>query len=452
MKWIPFTKITAKFHIRAMFIPFVMAIVLIPDLVIMAFVRLDALKLASGGPMNGGAASAAAWTLIGKIGLIALITLIVLAVAVWFVCGAVFLRPMDQFIRDMAAVEHHDLSRTLDDSVITNKEFAAMQQSFNAMTVSLRKMIESISRKSETVAASSEQLTASSEENKATTDEIANSLQKVAAGTENDLKRVTSVKKENDDINGSIAAITLDTLALEETSKDAVQTARSGEQAMDEATRQMQEIKQTVTELSGMIDHLSGQTQAVNQIIKVINDIADQTRLLALNASIEAAHAGDQGKGFSVVADEIGKLADQSAASARQVNEILDAIRSKTGQVVQSMSVGVTKVDQGMATVTRSGTSFRKIGTFVSQTSEKMIKVDAEVNTISKVSFKAAAAYRAMESSANQTSEATQTISAASEEQAAAAEEVAGSAASLASIADELHQLVSSFRLGRSEE
>jgi methyl-accepting chemotaxis protein len=449
MKWMQsVTKITAKFHIRALFLPFVLAIVLIPDLVIMAFVRTDVLKLAAGsGPLNSAHIASAAWMLVGKIGLIVLITLVVLAVLVWLICGAVFLQPMDHFIKSLEAIKNHDLSHVLNDSVATNREFAGMRQSLNAMAASLRKMIESISRKSETVAASSEQLTASSEENKATTDEIARSLQKVATDTEEDLKRVVEAKKENDGINQSVAAITMDTLSLEATSKESVQTARSGEQAMDEATRQMREIKQTVTELSRMIDHLNRQTQDVNQIIRVINDIADQTRLLALNASIEAAHAGEQGKGFSVVAEEIGKLADQSATSARQVNDILDAIRSETGQVVQSMSAGVSKVDKGMATVTRSGASFRKIGAFVTQTSEKMTKVDTEVNTISKVAFKAAQAYRAMESSANETSASTQTISAASEEQAAAAEEVAGSAASLASVADELHQLVSSFRL-----
>ncbi|WP_010631568.1 methyl-accepting chemotaxis protein [Sporolactobacillus vineae] len=449
MKWIQsVTKITAKFHIRALFIPFVLAIVLIPDLVIMAFVRTDVLKLAAdSGPLNSAHIASAAWLLVGKIGLIVLITLVVLAILVWLVCGAVFLQPMDHFIKSLEAIKNHDLSQVLDDSVATNREFAGMRQSLNAMAASLRKMIESISRKSETVAASSEQLTASSEENKATTDEIARSLQKVATETEEDLKRVMEAKKENDGINQSVAAITMDTLSLEATSKESVRTALSGEQAMGDATRQMREIKQTVTELSGMIDHLNRQTQDVNQIIRVINDIADQTRLLALNASIEAARAGEQGKGFSVVAEEIGKLADQSATSARQVNDILAAIRSETGQVAQSMSAGVSKVDEGMATVTRSGASFRKIEAFVTETSEKMAKVDTEVNTISKVSFKAAQAYRAMESSANETSSSTQTISAASEEQAAAAEEVAGSAASLASVADELHQLVSSFRL-----
>jgi Methyl-accepting chemotaxis protein len=454
MKWIhACTKITANYHIRALFIPFVIAIVLIPDLVIMAFVRSDVQNLVAGHqPLSSAQTASASWTIVGRIGLIALITLVVISILVWFVCAVVFLRPMDRFIESLKAVENHDLSQKLDDSVATNKEFAGMQTSISAMTASLSKLIDSISQKSETVAASSEQLTASSEENKATTDEIARSLQKVAAGTEEDLTRVAKAKKENDDINMSIAAITMDTLQLEDASKESVQTALSGEKAMDDATRQMQDIKQTVTELSGMIDHLSRQTQDVNQIIRVINDIADQTRLLSLNASIEAARAGEQGKGFSVVAEEIGKLADQSATSARQVNDILDAIRSETSQVVQSMSVSVSKVDVGMTTVTRSGASFRKIEKFVNETSEKMAKVDAEVNTISKVSFKAAATYQAIESSANETSSSTQTISAASEEQAAAAEEVAGNAAALAEIADALHQLVSSFRLGKHEK
>lgn len=443
-----FTRIISRFHIRTLFLPFVLAIVIIPDLFIIGSVYSNMKTLGETRlHLSSSAAASAAFPVVEQIGIIALITLVVLFILVWFVCRIVFLKPMDGFIKRLNAVSGHDLSRQLEDSVVTNREFGEMRNSVNQMIGSLNGIINTIRHKSETVAASSEELTASSEENKAATDEISHSLQLVASATDKDLQSVNVAKKDNDGINMSIVAITMDTMQLAESAKESVRTARLGEKEMIRATQQMREIKETVNELAEMVGKLSTQTQDVNQIIRDINDIADQTQLLSLNASIEAARAGEQGKGFSVVADEIGKLADQSAESAQKVHEILAAIQNETERVAQSMGVGVAKVDQGMETVERTGESFKQIEDLVNETSEKMKTVDSEVNKISQVSFKAAAAYKTIETAALATSEQTLTISSASKEQAAAAEEVANSAGALAAIADELHQVVISFKV-----
>lgn len=428
---------TFSFHIRSLFLLMVAAIVIIPDVFIFASIYNDVQGL-PGDPVV---------SILGKMILIALVAIIVISIIVWFACKIIFLTPMAKFIRVLNAVSRRDLSHTLDSSVSTNSEFATMRESINQMINALNRVIKSIDERSGTVAASSQELTASSEENKATIDEMAASLQEVATAADQTRHRITLAKKETDGINMSVASITMDTMKLTEGSKDSVQAVKTSQEEMLLATKQMQGIKQTVSELSKLVSSLGGQSRDMNQIIKVINDIADQTQMLSLNAAIEAARAGEHGKGFSVVANEIGKLADQSSASAKQVQEILNAVQHETGQVVQSMEKGVTKVDQGMETVNHTSQSFKMIENYVTAVNQNMKKVDEEVNNISVAVFKAASSYDTIQSTATQTSSNTQSLSSSIEEQASVAEEVAKSAGSLSEIADGLHQIAASFKV-----
>ncbi|MFT8318543.1 MAG: methyl-accepting chemotaxis protein [Sporolactobacillus sp.] len=444
----PILSVMSKIHIRTLFIPLIILAFLIPNLLIF-FTIYRGIKQSFHAHLqiSNSQIQAIALPIIDRVAVIALITIVLVVVAVWFVVQFVFLKPMAHFNAHMQAISNRDLTHPLADSVATNKEFSIMKQNMKEMTRSLVEMIGLINEKSGKISASSQGLTASTEENKATADEIAHSLQEVASGADEQLHRVNAARKETDEINLSISSITLQTIQLADASKESTETVTTGEKNVHLATERMTTIKKTVHTLSGLIENLSRQTNDINVIIQAINDIADQTQILSFNAAIEAARAGEQGRGFAVVAEEIRKLADQSADSAQQVHQIITKIQDETDQVVHSMETGVSEVSEGMNAVDLTDQSFRKIEKYFSSIKSQIENVDKDVNTISISSFRAASSYQAMEDSAHRMSTGTQTISAATEEQAGSVEEVAGNASRLSLVADELNQIVSSFKL-----
>ncbi|RYL87271.1 methyl-accepting chemotaxis protein [Sporolactobacillus sp. Y61] len=430
-----------SFHIRTLFLLMVAAIVIIPDVFLFTSVYLDLRaipEIRQSGQMM---------MILLKMGLIAFLAIVILSLIVWFACKIIFLRPMDRFIAVTRAVSRHDLSQDLDDNVTTNHEFGLMRSSINQMIQSLNQIIEDILRRSVSVSVSSGQLTASSGQNKKASIDMARSLQEVAEAADHQVRQVSSVKKETDEINIAIASITQDSLKLADKSKVSVHTVQSGQKEMTRATQQMRQIRQTISELSELVRVLSSQSENINQMIQSINAIADETQMLSLNASIEAARAGEHGKGFSVVAHEIGKLADQSSVSARQIHEILDTIRHEILQIAHAMKNEVTQIDDGMNLVDHAGSSFREIESYVLQTSENIKKMDQEVNKISIASFNTASSFHTIEEMANNTSSHTQTLSAETQEQTAVAESVAGQAADLSDIADDLKKIAASFKV-----
>lgn len=439
--------VMSKIHIRALFIPLIVLVFLIPNILIFFTVR-QGVEHAFQSHLHFSNQQIQAITLpiIGKVAWIAVITLVVVVIAIWFAVKIIFLNPMTIFNTHMQAISKHDLTHLLDKSVATNKEFMIMKNNMEAMTHSLSGMIDLINEKSGKIAASSQELTATTEENKSVTDEIANSLQEVASGADEQLHRVNAARKETDEINLAISSITLQTIQLADASKESTETVAVGEKNVHLATERMTTLKESVHTLSELVAHLSNRTNAINVIIQAINDIADQTQILSFNAAIEAARAGEQGRGFAVVASEIRKLADQSAGSAQQVHQIIAKIQEETSQVVQSMKTGVSEVSKGMEAVELTDQSFRKIEQYFSSIKSQIEHVDKGVNTISISSFRAASSYQSLEDFAHKTSSSTQTISAATEEQAGSVEQVANSASQLSLVADELNQIASSFK------
>lgn len=133
-----------------------------------------------------------------------------------------------------------------------------------------------------------------------------------------------------------------------------------GTKAIDKVSAQMQSINETVVSLSEAFKHLTERSNEIGNITEVITSIAEQTNLLALNAAIEAARAGEQGKGFAVVADEVRKLAEQSAQSAEQITRLITIIQNDTKQTMNSVISATGEVKEGLVVVHEAGGAFQK--------------------------------------------------------------------------------------------
>jgi methyl-accepting chemotaxis protein len=197
------------------------------------------------------------------------------------------------------------------------------------------------------VASASEQLSATVHQMTRRLDEQSNKSSQVATAATEMSQTVVDIAKNA----SNIATSSVDTLKI----------AQIGEKIVCDTVNEVQVISNTVAESSQLIKTLGERSQQIFEIVDVIKDIADQTNLLALNAAIEAARAGEQGRGFAVVADEVRKLAEKTSKATAEVGEMIGAIQSETGRAVTAMAESQTRVEKGVALSSDAGSALRKI-------------------------------------------------------------------------------------------
>jgi methyl-accepting chemotaxis protein len=195
----------------------------------------------------------------------------------------------------------------------------------------------------------------------------------------------------------------------------------------------MRKIADTVRQTSVSIGNLGEQTTKISSIVKVIKEIADQTNLLALNAAIEAARAGEQGRGFAVVADEVRKLAERTTQSTQEVTKMIDTIQQASHAAVAGMDATVVQVDGGVALAQQAGNAINQIKTESSQV----------IRTVSEISTALEEQSRASQDIAVHIEKVAQMT----EQNSASADQTAGAAGQLAKLADNMQATVNRFKI-----
>jgi methyl-accepting chemotaxis protein len=211
------------------------------------------------------------------------------------------------------------------------------------------------------------------------------------------------------------------------------EASREGGQVIHNTANEIGRIADAVNNSSQTIHTLENYTGEISAIVGVIKDIADQTNLLALNAAIEAARAGEQGRGFAVVADEVRKLAERTAQSTQQITGMIDKVQSGARQAVAEMEAGVKQVSEGVQLAHQAGDSVADI----QKTSDRVVQAVADINVALKEQGIAA---REIARSVERVAQMTENGSEASRQASNVAEQVAG-------LADELRELADMFKV-----
>ncbi|MDX1807656.1 MAG: methyl-accepting chemotaxis protein, partial [Paenisporosarcina sp.] len=326
-------------------------------------------------------------------------------------------------------------------------EVGQLNESFNEMTSTLRTILQQVTNTSELVAASSEELTANSEETTKATEMIAHTMEEMANGSTQQIQSVEETVVIVKEVSTGVTQIASNAKQVEITVLEASEKAILGNGAIGQAISQMQSINQTVNGLSDVVKGLGEKSNAIGQIIESITNIASQTNLLALNAAIEAARAGEQGKGFAVVADEVRKLAEESANSAQQIASLVASIQGQTHEAVQSMDQATEEVDTGITVVNKAGESFQQIQHAVSQVANEIQEVTVAIEQISKGTDQIVSNVDVIADVSETVSAGTQNVSAASEEQLASMEEIASSSSALSKMAEDLQVMINKFKV-----
>ncbi|MBR2142988.1 methyl-accepting chemotaxis protein, partial [Anaerovibrio sp.] len=202
-----------------------------------------------------------------------------------------------------------------------------------------------------------------------------------------------------------------------------------------------------VMQSAKVITELGEESDRIGKIVDTISSIADQTNLLALNAAIEAARAGEHGRGFAVVADEVRKLAEQSSGSAGEIAGLITSIQDKSQRAVTVMNEGVSRVEMGTKVVQASGSSFNEIAEMVRKVAEESQAMNNIVVALSDNTQNIEKAIQSVSVKSSSVSSEAESVSAASEELTATMSEIADSSKVLANMAQDMLKAVEHFKM-----
>ena len=381
--------------------------------------------------------------------LLGTLTVVALFVVIGAFLSYFIIRSIARPIRELGAITDRVASGDLTQlfQIRRNDEVGKLGTSFNNMVMALKNLIHQVGEKSDQLASSSEQLNASSEQNNHATEQVANAIQEVAAGTQNQRTMVHQSSEVVKEMSESIEKIMKNAHHVAETAGEANMVVSDGEQSIQKSIQQMKNINETVADLGQVIHTLGSRSKEISQIVDVISEIAGQTNLLALNAAIEAARAGEHGKGFAVVADEVRKLAEQSAKSTESIRQLIASIQADTSKAVVSMKKGTGEVEKGIEIVDHAGASFRQIQQFVDNVTTQIQEVSASMEEMGQGANQVVDFVNRIEEITASVNAESQEVSAATEEQLASMQEIAASAASLSFMAEELQESVKKFRI-----
>lgn len=354
-------------------------------------------------------------------------------------------KPIIEVTKAVKEAANGDL--TVQTTVTSEDEIGQLAAAANAMTTNLRNLVQEVQTNSQQVAASSEELTACADQAAQASNQVAVAVTEVAKGTEKQLEAVNDSSAVVEQMSSNLQHVANDINGVSEGMGKAAQSAQAGVKSAQIAIRQMQKIEKTVSTSAQVVAKLGERSKEIGQIMDTISNIAGQTNLLALNAAIEAARAGEQGRGFAVVADEVRKLAEQSQEAAKEIAPLIDEIQSETEQAVASMYEGTREVKVGTEVVNDAGIAFQEIASMSEQTAEMMKGILSEIQQVTSGSQKIVDSVREIERLSTVAAGEAQTVSGATEEQLASMEEIASSSQNLAQMAQELQEGVSKFRI-----
>lgn len=342
---------------------------------------------------------------------------VVFSLAISFFMTKIISTPIKKTIEVIEDISKGDLTKRVD--VLSCDEIGEMGSHFNAFVEKLHQAIVHVARSSTDVSSA------------ATT--LDNAAEQMATGVEEAAAQVNSVATASEEMSTTSSEIAQNCVMAAKSSEKANSAAIAGEEIINETVNVMQRINERVKESARIIKQLGTRSDQIGEVVGLINDIADQTNLLALNAAIEAARAGEHGRGFAVVADEVRKLAERTTEATKEIGDTIQAMQAETKEAVSSMEEGVREVEIGSVEAGKSGDALNDI-------LKQINAATVEINQIAVASEQQTATTNEIATNIQQISEVMHDTSKRIQDNASASSQLAG-------LAKDLQKLVGQFTL-----
>lgn len=350
----------------------------------------------------------------------------------------VFLRATDQ-------VADGDLTEEI--YFPTKDVFGRMANAFNKMVADIRETVRQAASTAENVATESQQVSVATEEATAAIEQISAAIQQIVGGTQGQAFQLNETLQITRDLSAAVQQIAANSQTAHFSSQNASKLAIKGAGEVERAVDKMNVISETVKNSAQVVKTLNERSEQIGEIVNVITSIADQTNLLALNAAIEAARAGEHGRGFAVVADEVRKLAEGSGTAAQQIGDLIKEIQTETGLAVKAMVKGSTEVEEGVVIASDAQQALKEIVDTVENTVLMVQEISTAAQQQSAGIAQVVQAIDKINNIAQQVSTAIQQVSASAQQQMNTNEQVTLNAQRLAYASDELRDKISRFKV-----
>lgn len=380
------------------------------------------------------------------VGLVVGLIVIIASIIIGIVTANLITKPIRMVVTYVQNLASGDLTQK-PLTINSQDELRTLVDATNAMNDQLKGTLTLINNVAETVAANSEEISQSSNEVRSGAEQVARTMQELAEGAEQQASSATDLAQIMENFSATVTIATQEGEELMQHSQSVRDLTLTGQRYMNDSTKQMNDIDDIVQIAVQKVEGLNEQSKEISELVLVIDSIADQTNLLALNAAIEAARAGEQGKGFAVVADEVRKLAEQVSLSVTDISSIVTRIQDETADVTKSLQAGYNEVKKGTAQITETDATFTRISEAVNGMSTNITTITTNLEGISGTTSQINQAIDDIAAISQQAAAGVEETSATVQETASTLDEVARGTDQLAARAEELNHQVNYFKL-----
>ncbi|UXJ70425.1 methyl-accepting chemotaxis protein [Lysinibacillus fusiformis] len=381
-----------------------------------------------------------------KLTLVVIGVAIIIGIFVIWQYASSMAKPINRVVQAMERFAEGDLTQE-SMSIRSKDEIGKLANAMNQMQAKLKDMIHNIAQASDLINTSSKELSQSANEVNMGAEQVAITMNELASGAEGQAHHSNELTSLMERFTGDLRETNQHGEHIHQSSVEVLGLTNEGSQLMTSSNSQMSKIDGIVQNAVEKVKNLDAQAQEISKLVVVIKDIADQTNLLALNAAIEAARAGEHGKGFAVVADEVRKLAEQVAFSVNDITSIVTNIQQDFDVVTSSLEDGYQEVKEGTNQIKATSETFTTISNSINDVVESVQLISSNLSKVTEDGQKMNSAIQEIAAVAEESAAGVEQTTATTEQTSSSMEVMAGKSAQLSTLALELKTLIAQFKL-----